>query len=275
MNEANNETPSKKPTNKDVAKLAGVSVATVSYVINQRSDQKISEETRKKVLQAVNMLNYAPNPHAVAIRNTNVKDIVVRGTANLSTLGKLDTLDFVKRLSDYSESRGYTIYYMGNRLPKRVSSLASICINNTKNEFKDFADENFAPVIALFSYINDPVFYQINTDFKRLSSKAQKALGESFTYVCTYPENEQVRTIITQSFKNVVFVSEPSDFAGIRSKNLFITQSIVNDFCKKFPGYNIVFEDCLNDVLFERVLSCVEKAVNRENVPGEEHYILV
>lgn len=41
----------KKITNKDVAKFAGVSVATVSYVMNGRTDQRISESTRKKVLQ--------------------------------------------------------------------------------------------------------------------------------------------------------------------------------------------------------------------------------
>ena len=35
---------STKVTIKDVAKAAGVSVATVSYVINERKDQKITEE---------------------------------------------------------------------------------------------------------------------------------------------------------------------------------------------------------------------------------------
>ena len=47
----------KKPTVKDVAKQAGVSVATVSYIMNDRKDQKISEATRKKVLQIANLLN--------------------------------------------------------------------------------------------------------------------------------------------------------------------------------------------------------------------------
>lgn len=43
----------------DVAKLAGVSTATVSYVLN--NTRNISEETRKKVLDAVDALNYKPD----------------------------------------------------------------------------------------------------------------------------------------------------------------------------------------------------------------------
>lgn len=42
-----------KITIKDIAREAGVSVATVSYVLNQRNDQKISEETRNKVLRYI------------------------------------------------------------------------------------------------------------------------------------------------------------------------------------------------------------------------------
>ena len=49
----------KKVTIRDVAKEAGVSVATVSYIMNDRKDVKISSETRKKVLQIANLLDRA------------------------------------------------------------------------------------------------------------------------------------------------------------------------------------------------------------------------
>lgn len=52
----------KNVTAKDIAKLCGVSQATVSYVINNRQNQKISEETRRKVLDAVETLHYYPLP---------------------------------------------------------------------------------------------------------------------------------------------------------------------------------------------------------------------
>ncbi|CBK73952.1 Transcriptional regulators [Butyrivibrio fibrisolvens 16/4] len=57
----------KKVTIKDVAREAGVSVATVSYVVNGRTDLKISDETRKRVLQVINLLNYSPNQAAKAL----------------------------------------------------------------------------------------------------------------------------------------------------------------------------------------------------------------
>ena len=56
----------KRPTQADVAKLAGVSRATVSYVLNRRADGRIpiTAETRQRVLKAADKLGY--NPHALA-----------------------------------------------------------------------------------------------------------------------------------------------------------------------------------------------------------------
>ncbi|QKG77807.1 HTH-type transcriptional regulator DegA [Streptococcus canis] len=53
-----------KITIKDIAREVGISVTTVSYVLNQRNDQKISEETCNKVLHISNLLNYTPNQAA-------------------------------------------------------------------------------------------------------------------------------------------------------------------------------------------------------------------
>lgn len=51
----------KRPTSIDVAKLAGVSRTTVSFVLNNIPDSNIPETTRQKVIGAAKQLNYHPN----------------------------------------------------------------------------------------------------------------------------------------------------------------------------------------------------------------------
>lgn len=53
--------PTKRPTSFDVAKKAGVSRTTVSFVLNNVPGISISEGTRKKVLDAAQLINYHPN----------------------------------------------------------------------------------------------------------------------------------------------------------------------------------------------------------------------
>ena len=72
------------PTIKDVAKLAGVSVATVSAVINPDSGVKVSEELTERVEQAIKELNYRPNRIARALsrKETQTLAYVVPSVSN-------------------------------------------------------------------------------------------------------------------------------------------------------------------------------------------------
>lgn len=59
----------RRVTMKDVAKLAGVSQPTVSFVLNDRRDISVADETRARVLQAARDLNFQPNQAARALRS--------------------------------------------------------------------------------------------------------------------------------------------------------------------------------------------------------------
>ena len=50
----------KRVTIREVADRAGVSIGTVSFVLNDTKNQSISEETRQKVLRAAAELHYTP-----------------------------------------------------------------------------------------------------------------------------------------------------------------------------------------------------------------------
>lgn len=64
-------------TMKDIAKEAGVSIATVSHVIN--GSKNISPDKRKVVLEAIEKLNYSPNLAAKSLRcrKTNTVALIV------------------------------------------------------------------------------------------------------------------------------------------------------------------------------------------------------
>jgi len=53
-------------TAEDVARKAGVSRATVSYVLNNHPHQTIPEATRQKVLEAAAELEYTPLASAMS-----------------------------------------------------------------------------------------------------------------------------------------------------------------------------------------------------------------
>lgn len=75
----------KPVTSADVAREAGVSRATVSYLMNNTPGQVISEKTRRRVFSAAERLGYAPNRNARALR-LGRSDIVLfpLGDATLS-----------------------------------------------------------------------------------------------------------------------------------------------------------------------------------------------
>lgn len=63
----------RRPTMKDVAKHAGVSVSTVSYVLNDSGP--VAPERRRRVLDAVRVLEYSPNESARSLKRQSASAI--------------------------------------------------------------------------------------------------------------------------------------------------------------------------------------------------------
>ncbi|NLK97318.1 MAG: LacI family transcriptional regulator, partial [Epulopiscium sp.] len=72
-----------KPTIADVAKYAGVSITTVSRVIN--NNYPVKEETRQKVEEAIKELNFKPNYLARSLigKSTHTIGVIVPSITNL------------------------------------------------------------------------------------------------------------------------------------------------------------------------------------------------
>lgn len=168
-------------TIKDVAKASEVSIATVSYVLNNTPGQSISDETRKKVLQFANLLGYECNVMAkyLATGKTNTVAAVIKNIAPLAAPYYLQLLTELSRLLNRRNIDlkivDYTDGYSRNGSPCD----AYITVALSEQEFRSFAETKYVPVLAIDSEFQDRLFYRINDDHKTLSETAKRDLGVS------------------------------------------------------------------------------------------------
>lgn len=95
------------PTISDVAKRAGVSVGTVSNVINNA--ENVAPATREKVERAINELGYVPNGVARSLRSRRTRWLALV----VPTITNAHWHAIVRGVEDAAQSRGYAVL-LGN-----------------------------------------------------------------------------------------------------------------------------------------------------------------
>ncbi|MDC7227308.1 MAG: LacI family DNA-binding transcriptional regulator [Spirochaetales bacterium] len=105
------------PSQSDVAKLANVSFMTVSRVINGK--ENVKEETRQKVLKAIEELGYYPNAAARALNNNKTDGIgIVIPHAEFMNVAPY-FLDLISSLERNIDKMGYHLVF---KLPSSFKS---------------------------------------------------------------------------------------------------------------------------------------------------------
>ncbi len=90
-------------TLKDVAKRAGVSASTVSYVLNGK--KKVKEETCAKIYKAVAELNYSPNRAARSLKTSQSNTIGVM----INNLSDLFFIDIIRAIENTAQNYQYNV----------------------------------------------------------------------------------------------------------------------------------------------------------------------
>ena len=154
----------KMPTMYDVAKLAGVSQPTVSRVLNQNDTTvQISEETRTRVLAAVEALGYHPNILARSLRTQRTQTIALL-IADISN-GFYHTI--TRAVQDVAHSNGYEVLISNSdhiyenekhfceavsRRP--VDGMIMVPIHLTESDLEDYFGNTHTPVAILGSHLH-------------------------------------------------------------------------------------------------------------------------
>ncbi|MHC3393225.1 LacI family DNA-binding transcriptional regulator [Streptomyces lavendulocolor] len=123
--------PRPVPTSADVARLAGVSRATVSYVLNNASAVRISEPTRHRVRRAAEELGYVPHAAARSLRAGRTR-IVLLPTVPVPVgplLGHfLNELQWALRRLDYTVVQYASMGLDGDEAPRAWAELRPVAV---------------------------------------------------------------------------------------------------------------------------------------------------
>lgn len=211
----------KRVSIKDVAREAGVSTTTVSYVLNQKASETISAETTTRVWDAVRRLNYVPNLNARSLtsRKTNLIGVVIPQTEPGKEFMFANPF-YGELLSaiEYTVCRnGYHLLLSGPETDQSYSNIARnrgvdgiIIVGSYPSKSLTELHQLNVPVVLVDTYVKDPVFHTIGID-DRLG-------GQMAT-----------RYLIEQGHREIAFVSGSVSEQGVTQKRFLGYMDALNE----------------------------------------------
>lgn len=261
----------KKVTIHDIAREAGVSAATVSYIINNRTDKSISAETRQRVLHIINLYNYKPAAFAKNLRSTpDFKLIALLSGENDSALYGGEFEYFTKCLSDVFPADKYGIILCRPPYRRIEQADAIIAYNTNLTSFRAIAEANYVPLIAVDCIPNDTLFFQITTDYDKLRVSAEEQFGYDYTFISLSPSDESVKAQVKDAFPNGIFINTLAELRNMEcSTNIVTTDKTVAEY---FSGSrkHVFFDEKHAKNKSDCIFSCMERVLQR--IPFDTHF---
>jgi len=198
-----------KVTMKDIAKELNLSLATVSYVLNHSEKEKISHDTRFKVLETAKRMGYIPNQTAksLAKSRSNLIGIIVNISKTSSSHCKQQALDLACELQQQIYQAGYdtilsvTHEFDDIQIKYKHSLEAAFIIDMDEKVLKKITKHYYVPVIFLDCDFEEALFYKVLPDYDYVIQEAKKQLGAEHPYlVMNQIVNERLTNQITSHF---------------------------------------------------------------------------
>lgn len=193
---------------KDIAKEAGVSVATVSYVLNYSDKEKISHDTRLKILKIAKELNYSPNIAAKALtKKISQKQIgIIHNFECLQDISnRVENYNLIYHIQKYAYSQGYSVVDIPAEIfdqnPKRIHDYlfnAIILIGVGESFIETISPLVYIPILVIDCYCENPLFSKVLSDQKSLLELSEGYFKSDFDILVddtynTYYLNELYR----------------------------------------------------------------------------------
>ena len=174
----------------DVAKEAGVSASTVSYVLNSTPTETISDETKKRVLEAVKRLGYVPNLNARSLssRRSSLIGVLIPQTEPGKELMFSNPLygELLSSIEYTARQHGYHLLLSGTKEDQDYLSIAQnrgvdgvIIVGTYPGENLNALKKLDVPIVLVDSYVKDEAFHTIGIEDKEGARMATRYLIEN------------------------------------------------------------------------------------------------
>lgn len=196
-----------QPTIKDVAKLAGVSISTVSRVMNK--SKPVSPEAERKVLDAINKLGFKPNELArsLVMKKTNSIGILIKD------IGINYMAEMVRGAEEIGRMYNYDILLTSTYGDLKAEKKAVDFLFRKQVEGIIILSENIEPEIIVkirdykLPYILLDKLYKAN-DFHTVSINYEKAMADLTEY------------LISLNHKRIIYLATDRSFDICKEKAL-------------------------------------------------------
>jgi len=241
----------KNPTIKDVAELANVATSTVSLVVNNSS--KVSQRTRKKVLDAIEKLKYMPNNYAASLRQTKKTSFGVI----VPDMNNPYYIEVIKSLKSKCDRAGHML---------------QVCETNYDIE-KEIQELNYLKSIRVDGYIfigtiNDSKIIQDIRDSKIVFIDKIDRTGKIPYIVIDNMKSiyEVTSYLISKGCKKVYYISETIN-TEILNERLSGYQKAMSENGLDFERKVVISNDlCLNKI--DAGYNCIKNIIAYDNPDG-------
>lgn len=236
---------------KDIARLAGVGVSTVSRVINNHPDVK--QDTREKILEIIKEYNYIPNNGARMLKQNHTRyiGVLVKGVFNPFFSEMVKIIGEVIKKSDYTMILQHDDKEEGEDIDSLISFIKEKKLKGVMylgGNFAEVPKERFeqidCQIVALCSNIGDNIN---NAFFSSVGIDDYRAAYEAMTYV------------INKGHRHIGMLIGGKNDVGVGKERLRGYLDAIQDFeIDKSQTY--IIEGHYNCTeAYEKTLSCLEE----------------
>ncbi|MCX7951327.1 MAG: LacI family transcriptional regulator [Clostridiales bacterium] len=256
----------RKVTLKDIAKEVGVSVATVSYVLNGNSKQSISEETKDKIIQVANKLNYVPNlaARSLVMRKSGLVGVlIVKSKQNKLPIMTNHYYKLLENIEEYLANKGYHVLSSNIDLDepnldiiKQRDLEGVLVVNVDKSIFYNISIKFTVPILLIDTFLDDILFHKVVVDYieyaKKLAENSGVDINDAVILIPRFNSRDLMDKVLEDyKDKNIYFVDSIEKIENIvkenKDKHFIVVSEELGILLNKCLDSKKISVICIND----------------------------